>query len=112
MTLILTLVKIMKIMMVLILNVVPIFSIENKVLAKQLVHDIFWPFFPTVWGECPVKEALCMIMMMRMMAIKNACARELRAAQSQKPKQGIGKPRKIGIGCNVQITCQQFKFKW
>ena len=99
----------MKIMMVLIHNVVPIFSIENKVLAKQLVHDILWPFFPSVWGECPVKEALCMIMTMRMMAIKNACARELR---SQKPKQGIGKPRKIGIGCDVQISCQQFKFKW
>ena len=64
-TLILTMVKIMKIMMVLILNVVPIFSIENKVLAKQVVHDILWPFFPTVWGECPVKEALCMIMMMK-----------------------------------------------
>ena len=60
----------MKIMMVLILYVVPIFSIENKVLAKQVVHDILWPFFPALWGECPVKQALCMIMMMRMMAIK------------------------------------------
>ena len=89
-----------------------VLKIKFKVSAKQVVHDILWPFFPTVWGGCPDKEALCMIMMMRMMAIKNACARELRAAQSQKPKQGIGKPRKIGIGCNVQITCQQFKFKW
>ena len=31
-------------------------------------------------------------------------ARELRAAQSQKTKQGIEKPRKIGIGCKLHAN--------